>query len=171
MEFEEIERLLPEVNQITDPDLKKKVIRTWLLAVEKGKWTQIDDIPFTLLVTDSPISLVAHTRIVTKMAISVAKILGGVNLDHIIAGGLTHDVGKLLEYKREGKKIVKSQRGELIRHPVSGYALGVEAGLPEEVCHIIAAHSAEGNHVKRSKEAIIIHHCDFIQFDVVKSSR
>ncbi len=171
MTHEEIEKLLPEIDQISDPNLKKKVVRTWILAVEKGKWIRIDDIPFTLLIADVNISLVEHTRTVTQMAVSVAKIIGGVNLDHIVAGGLTHDVGKLLEYERAGENIRKSKNGQLIRHPVSGYALGVEAGLPEEVCHIIAAHSAEGEKVNRSKEAIIINHCDFIQFDIVRSGK
>lgn len=171
MEYKEVELLLPEVNQITDADLRKKVLTTWLLGIEKGGWHRIDDVPFTLLVPEAGVSLVNHTRAVTQMAISIAKIIGGVNLDYLIAGGLTHDVGKLLEYRREGDKFVKSEHGKLVRHPVSGYALGVEAGLPQEVCHIIAAHSAEGENVQRTKEAIIIHHCDFIQFEIVKSSR
>lgn len=171
MKHEEIEEYFPELTQITDTGLRNKVLHTWLSAIEKGRWTRIDDIPFTLLVPDVGISLVEHTRAVTQMAVSIAKILGGVNLNYVIAGGLTHDVGKLLEYRREGEKFVKSEYGKLVRHPISGYALGVEAGLPEEICHIIAAHSIEGESVERSKEAIIINHCDFIQFEIVKSSR
>jgi putative nucleotidyltransferase with HDIG domain len=168
MTYEAIEKLLPEVKQIADKDLQRKVLRTWLLAVEKGRWARIDDIPFTLLIPDVGISLLEHTRTVTRMANSIGRVLGGVNLDYLIAGGLTHDVGKLLEYGRRGKKIAKSVHG-MVRHPVSGYALGVEAGLPEEVCHIIAAHSVEGESMTRSKEAIIVNHCDFIQFEIVKS--
>lgn len=171
MTHEEMEGLLPELGRLSDPDLGRKVVQTWLLAVERGTWKRIDDVPFTLLVPDSRISLIKHTRTVTQMAISVAEVLGGVNLDYLIAGGLTHDVGKLLEYTRAGGRIVKSDMGRLVRHPVSGYALAVEAGLPTEVCHIIAAHSAEGDRVARSPEAIIINHCDFIQFDIVKGSK
>jgi len=171
MTYEAIEKLLPEVKQIADEDLRKKVLHTWLLGVERGGWTRIDDIPFTLLIPDVGISLLEHTRTVTRMAHSIAKVLGGVNLDQLIAGGLTHDVGKLLEYGRRGEQIVKSLHGTLVRHPISGYALGAEAGLPDDVCHIIATHSVEGEGMKRSKEAIIIHHCDFIQFEIVKLSK
>jgi hypothetical protein len=32
------------------------------------------------------------------------------------------------------------------------------------VCHIIAAHAAEGDLVKRSVEATIVHHADFMTF-------
>ena len=82
---------------------------------------------------------------------------------------MVHDVGKLLEYKKLGKKYTKSGFGELVRHPVSGYALALDAGLPIEVAHIVATHSVEGDKVKRSNEAVIIHHCDFIDFDIERS--
>jgi len=171
MTHEEIESLLPELGRLSDPELRKGVVETWRLAIERGGWETIEDVPFTLLLPDSGISLLEHTRTVTQMAISVAEILAGVNIDHIIAGGLTHDVGKLLEYARDGRSVVRSETGKLVRHPVSGYALAMEAGLPVEICHIIAAHSVEGEHVARTPEAIIINHCDFIQFDIAKASK
>ena len=133
-----------------------------------GKWRSIDKIPFTLLIKTKK-TLVEHTRIVTSMAIAVAKKRGGVKLDHIIAGALVHDVGKLLEYQKKRGKYVKSKMGDLIRHPVSGYKLALDAGLPVEVAHIVAAHSVEGEKVKRSPEAVIINHCDFIDFDIERS--
>jgi len=60
---------------------------------------------------------------------------------------------------------VKGIRGKLLRHPISGAALAWSLGLPEEVCHIIAAHSKEGDHVKRSPEAFVVYHCDFANFE------
>jgi hypothetical protein len=57
----------------------------------------------------------------------------------------------------------------MIRHPVSGYGLVLEAGLPVEIAHIVAAHSREGESVNRSPEAIVIHHCDFIDFDIART--
>ena len=32
------------------------------------------------------------------------------------------------------------------------------------MCHIIAAHAAEGDLVKRTTEAFIVHHADFMAF-------
>ncbi|KPJ50796.1 hypothetical protein AMJ40_01795 [candidate division TA06 bacterium DG_26] len=169
MREQEIESIFPEAHHIRKPDLRTAVFRAWLLGIEKGGWHRIDTIPFTLLIPGCGISLVQHTRIVTRMAMSIGDTIGEVNTDYLVAGGLTHDVGKLLEYQGKGKEFQRSEIGRLIRHPVSGYALAVEAGLPLEVCHIIAAHSSEGESVERSKEAIIIHHCDFIHFEIVKS--
>ncbi|MGB3341887.1 MAG: HD domain-containing protein [bacterium] len=158
----------PEIKKIRSATLRERVIKTWLLAMKRGKWRSIDKIPFTLLIKTKK-TLVEHTRTVTRMAIAVADQRSDVKLDHIIAGGLVHDVGKLLEYKKQGNKYTKSEYGRLIRHPVSGYRLALDAGLPLEVAHIVAAHSIEGEKVKRSNEAVIINHCDFIDFDIERS--
>lgn len=163
-----IEGLFPEVKKITSKSLRKGVIAVWLLAMKRGRWQKIDKIPFTLLIKTKK-TLVEHTRTVTRMAIAVAGKRQDVKSDYIIAGGLVHDVGKLLEYKKAGKKYTRSTDGKLVRHPVSGYALALDAGLPIEVAHIVAAHSVEGERVKRSNEAVIIHHCDFIDFDIERS--
>ena len=75
------------------------------------------------------------------------------------------DVGKLLEYEigPDGKSR-QSERGEALRHPFTGVALAMECGVPDAVCHIIAAHAAEGDLVKRTTEAFIVHHADFMAF-------
>ena len=165
----QFKRLIPEVNQIRNPKLKEGVLRTWQLALERGGW-KVDDlnhIPFTLLIPTKT-SLLEHTRNVTRMAMAVAGERGDLNMDYVIAGGLLHDVGKLLEYERRGGKVMKSSSGELVRHPVSGYGLTSETNLPVEVSHIVIAHSDEGDKVKRIPEAILIHHCDFIDFEIAK---
>ena len=161
-------RIFPEIKEIKSVKLQECVVKTWHLAMKLGKWRNIDRIPFTLLIKTKK-TLVEHTRIVTRTAIAVAKQRRYVKLDHIIAGGLVHDVGKLLEYQKKGNKYIKSKYGHLIRHPVSGYKLALDAGLPIEVAHIVAAHSVEGEKVKRSPEAVIINHCDFIDFDIERA--
>jgi putative nucleotidyltransferase with HDIG domain len=162
-------KLFPEVENIQEASLKDLVIRIWLLAMERGGWTDITSIPFTLLLP-TEITLVEHTRRVTRMAMAVASERYDIDMDLVIAGGLTHDVGKLLEYEHVAGKVAKSRFGTLVRHPVSGYALAMEIGLPVEVAHMIAAHSAEGEKVTRTPEAILINHCDFIDFDIAKSA-
>ncbi|MBE0432558.1 HD domain-containing protein [candidate division WOR-3 bacterium] len=165
-----IEKALPEIKKIKDPRLRDGVVKAWLLAIEKGRWTRIDDIPFTLL-TATKATLLQHTRSVTNMALAIASARKRTDLDidTLIAGALVHDVGKLLEYARKGKAIAKSEHGKRVRHPVSGYGLAIEAGLPLEVAHIIATHSKEGEGMVRSNEAVVIHHCDFIDFDICQS--
>lgn len=146
---EYIKSSFPQLKEIIDQPLREKVIKAWVLASERGKWEKIDDIPFTLL-TPTKIPLIEHTCRVTNLAISVAKERlknnpKELNFDILVAGGLTHDVGKLLEYERKGNEIIKSAFGNKKRHPVIGYDLALEAGLPDEVAHIILAHSHEGD--------------------------
>jgi putative nucleotidyltransferase with HDIG domain len=161
-------KIFPQINKIKSKRLQEGVIDAWLLAIKRGKWKKIEDIPFTLLI-DTKRTLLQHTRTVTDMALAVVKNRKDLDHDTIIAAGLVHDVGKLLEYRRKGRRIVKSSYGARVRHPVSGYGLALEVGLPLEVAHIIAAHSTEGEKVVRSKEAIVIHHCDFIDFDIART--
>ena len=87
-----------------------------------------------------------------------------INMDHVIAGAILADVGKLLEYEmKDGKSCVGSY-GKYLRHPFSGVSLAEQCGVPAAVCHIIATHAGEGDLVKRSTEAYIVHHADFMTF-------
>jgi hypothetical protein len=43
-------------------------------------------------------------------------------------------------------------------------ALAEACGIPAEICHIIACHAGEGDLVKRTTEAYIVHHADFMTY-------
>ncbi len=168
---------LPEINEISEPALRELTARVWVEAVAKGGWTEADlrEMPFTLLLKKASISLIEHTRAVTRTAYEIAKVMNAtyagkmtVDLDYLLAGAILHDVGKLFEYVREGGVFVKSRGGELLRHPISGAAFAYHHGAPEEVVHIIAAHSKEGDGGRRTVEAVIVNHADFVNFDIFK---
>lgn len=165
-----LKKTFPQIDQIKDLSVREGVLKTFLKAAELGGWDTFEGIPFTLLI-DTDITFAEHTKAVTNMAMNLAEVMQNfvpITMDYIIAGGLLHDVGKLLEYKRKAGKVVKSRHGELLRHPVSGAIIADEAGLPPEIIHIIVAHSKEGDVIKRMPEAIIIHHCDFVHFESLK---
>ena len=93
-----------------------------------------------------------------------------VKMDVVIAGAILADVGKLLEYELDDKgNSFQGMYGKYLRHPFSGVSLAEECGVPAEVCHIIATHAGEGNLVKRTTEAYIVHHADFMTFLPFKS--
>ena len=48
------------------------------------------------------------------------------NRDFIVSGALLHDVGKLLEYERDGAQFRTSPQGKLLRHPFSGVGLAYD---------------------------------------------
>ena len=87
-----------------------------------------------------------------------------IDLDTVIAGAILADVGKVLEYEKVDGVSRQSERGKALRHPFTGVAVAMSCGVPDEVCHIIAAHAGEGDMVKRTTEAIIVHHADFMAY-------
>jgi putative nucleotidyltransferase with HDIG domain len=170
---EAVEGLWPELEWITDPSLREKVTKTWELALERSPLApeDLNTIPFTLLVPNCPTTFMEHKRCVVhiarKAAESMTEFMGNaLPIDHdvVIAGAILADVGKLLEYENADGKTRQSKRGEMLRHPFTGVALAMECGVPDAVCHIIAAHAAEGDLVKRTTEAYIVHHADFMAF-------
>jgi putative nucleotidyltransferase with HDIG domain len=168
--------IFPELQFVSDAGLADRVISVWDDAYRRGGWhgSDIDSIPFTLLMGETSVTLVEHTRLVTNLCRAIARTMKEMaqielNEDHLIAGALLHDVGKLLEYRRTAGGFEVSRSGKLLRHPLSGMGLAVKGGLPEEVCHIIAVHSREGEGSYRSPEAIALHHADFIAFETIKA--
>ncbi|KAA0003876.1 MAG: HD domain-containing protein [Thermoplasmata archaeon] len=166
----EFEEIFPLIKEIKNEEIRAKVSRCWKLAMEKGKWDSLDGIPFTLLIPNAG-SFVEHVNRVAEMAFAIGKKRGDVDMDALLAGALLHDVGKLLEYEKVGKKIRKSSLGKIIRHPISGASLAMEVGLDERIVSIISSHSKEGEFVERIPEAIIVHHCDFIDFEIAKGKK
>ncbi len=171
--LEDARKLWPELEWIKDEELRDKTARTWALALERSPLTadDLDEIPFTLLIKDCPVTFMEHKRAVVHVAYESAKKMIHffkenlpIDLDVVVSGAILADVGKLLEYEKKDGKAVQSRYGKFVRHPFSGVGLAMECGLPETVCHIIAAHAGEGDMVKRSAEAYIVHHADFMTF-------
>ena len=172
--------LWPELNWIVDEDLKMRTAKTWELALERSVLTpdDLNTIPFTLLCgPDLKVSFMSHKRAVVHIARDSGFKMNEffkdelpVNMDVLISGAILADVGKLLEYELdENGKSFQGMYGKYLRHPFSGVSLAEECGVPPEVCHIIATHAGEGDMVKRTTEAYVVHHADFMTFLPFKS--
>ena len=171
----EVERIWPELGWIEDDELRERTTQCWVLAFERSPLepADLEQIPFTLKVPDCPVSFLAHKRLVVHVArqsgLSIRELFGEalpVDMDTLIAGAILADVGKLLEYEGdEGGGTRQSMRGKYLRHPFTGVALAMEAGLPDAVCHIVATHAGEGDMVARTTEAWIVHHADFMTYE------
>ncbi|HVP39844.1 MAG TPA: HD domain-containing protein [Candidatus Saccharimonadales bacterium] len=170
---DEVARLWPELEWIQDPDLRKRTLDTWVKAFDLSPLKPADllTIPFTLLVPNCPVTFMEHKRCVVHIARRSAEVMREflgpslpIDLDTVIAGAILADVGKILEYEIQDGKPRQSERGELLRHPFTGVGVAMMCGVPDAVCHIIATHAGEGDLVKRSTEAFIVHHADFMSF-------
>ena len=174
----DVERLFaPILGRIESEDLRKKTVRAWVLACERGGWKSVDALmamPFTLLTDTRGVSFIEHTIAVAEGAYGLAKAQERayrrmpyrIDYDRLLAGALLHDVGKLLEFEADGKgSYRKSRRGMCTRHPIAGTAIAYEVGLPDEVLNTIACHAKEGVGRPQVVETVLIHQADFATFD------
>lgn len=172
----EVLELWPELDWIEDEGLREKTAKTWEIALERSVLTadDLNKIPFTLLCGPNlKVTFMDHKRSVVHIARDAGNKMNDmyhgelpVNMDVLISGAILADVGKLLEYVLDANgKAVQGTYGKYLRHPFSGVSLAEECGVPAEVCHIIATHAGEGNLVKRTTEAFVVHHADFMTFE------
>ncbi|MFH0945084.1 MAG: HD domain-containing protein [Planctomycetota bacterium] len=175
---ETVQEMWPEIGWIRDASLREKVLETWVRALQRSplKPEDLETIPFTLLVENCTATFMEHKRCVVhiarRAAESMREFLGHslrIDMDTVIAGAILTDVGKLLEYEKVDGETRQSQKGKLLRHPFTGVALAQECGVPDEVCHVIATHTGEGDLIRRTVEATIVHYADFMSFDTFQS--
>lgn len=169
----EVERTLPEVNNIQNRELRDKVIEAWAYALSQSEFTSIDEIKPSGNPDTPPLekgTQSQHLRAVAAMANAMAdaleKIHGdiGVDRDLLWACGLCHDLGKPFEFSPKNqerwRKNVAAAGYLSIRHSVYGVHVALTVGLPEAVAHTAGAHSAEGQLIKRSLENTLVHFAD-----------
>lgn len=171
----EIVSIWPEINWIEDGSLREKVTNVWAVALERSSLTLNDllTIPFTLLCgPDLKVTFMEHKRSVVHIAKAAGEKCNEfyhgelpVNMDTLIAGAILADIGKLFEYIRDEEgHVVPGPYGQLLRHPFSGVSIAERYEIPAPVLHIIATHASEGDLVKRTTEAHLVHHADFMTF-------
>lgn len=174
----EIEELFGDLlGKIEDDGLREKVVAIWVAGCERGGWKTVDelkDIPFTLLTDTKGVNFIEHTIAVTAGALALAraqidsyeKLPYDIDIDRLVAGGILHDVGKLMEIEKDGKGgYRKSYSGKCARHPISGALLAAQHGADEELINTIACHAKEGDGRPQVLETVLIHQADFATFD------
>ena len=174
---EDIQKLFDsQLSRVQNHKLREGVVKTWVLACQRGGYETVEQLvamPFTLLTNSHGISFVEHTIAVTEGAIGLAEAQRMtyrampyiIDMDRLIAGGLLHDVGKLVEIAPDGHGgYMKSRDGKCLRHPISGTVLAAEAGLAPEVLNTIACHAKEGEGCPQVIETVLIHQADFATF-------
>lgn len=165
------------LDQIEDASLRDKVVAAWVEGCRQGGWQSVDQLeqmPFTLLTDARGVNFIEHTKAVTLGALGLmeAKVKTyksmpyPINKDILIAGGLLHDVGKLVEIEPDGKGgYRKSFSGKIARHPISGTVLAAQVGLSGTILNTIACHAKEGDGRPQCVETVLIHQADFATFD------
>ena len=137
----QVEDAFPELDEIDSDSLREQVIEAWVLALERGGWRDIEDVPYAWNIHE--VSNVEHVRGVTRIAVDAARQQrdfhgADPDIDTIVAVALLHDVGKCYEYvDHVDDDILDDPDGtyasEEVPHSLSGYALAHEVGCPLSV--------------------------------------
>ena len=178
--FAKVQDELPEISEITDRDLREKVVEAWSVALEETSFRAISEIRASGNPGTKPLKVgtqADHIRGVTRLAIRIADELMEmfpdlrINRDIVVAGALCHDVGKPWEFDPQNQSRWKAASMTTgwpsIRHPAYGVHVCLKVGLPESVAHIAGAHSGEGEQVQRSLENTVVHHADHAFWNVL----
>jgi len=166
-----------QLSRIQSQAVRDKVVEIYVEACKRGKWESVEElnkVPFTLLTDCKGINFFEHTIAVTEGAYALAKakmdtyakLPYEINMDRLVAGGLLHDVGKLMEIEPDGKGgYRKSHAGKCARHPISGAILAAQMGADDELVNTIACHAKEGDGRPQVVETVLIHQADFATFN------
>jgi putative nucleotidyltransferase with HDIG domain len=167
---------LPELQLITDVDLREKCIDAWVMALSETEFERIEDIAPTGTPTSPylkpPLTQADHMRGTATIALGMVdgleKITGKTRIDRnlVIAAGLLHDVGKAWEVSP--RNLARWRADPAItgnpsfRHSAYGAHICLSVGLPETIAHTAGYHSGggEGEWIQRSMENTIVYLAD-----------
>jgi putative nucleotidyltransferase with HDIG domain len=162
-----IVRLFPAVSKIRDEGVRDKVVQTWLHAWKQSNFSRIEDVhQFEPARGYIAYPNVDHTNQVCRACEAIAAMASeGLNLklhgDYLLAGAVLHDVDKMVIFDSRTGGFTETGRRSF--HAVAGAAMARSLGLPEEVAHIIEAHSTRFSpHPPKSVEAVTLRHADII---------
>lgn len=164
---------LPELAEISDPNLRELVIDAWALCLSQTQYKSISEVPpsgdpgyLTLKTGTQAIHIRGVARLAMRLAEEMSELCPDFHYDRdvLIAGALCHDVGKPWEFdpRNRARWEENPRRTGLppIRHPAYGAHICMMVGMPEKVMHVVGAHSHEGDLVIRSLESTIVVHAD-----------
>lgn len=161
---DELIKVLPQFNLLTDNGLKEEIINIWIETCKKADWNNLLDIPFGPGSDPVKFGFIHHVALVTQYTYDVAIEYNKMeekklNVDYAVAGALLHDVCKIVEYSANGGR---TKWGNMVTHAIYGVGICESHKIPIEIIHIVASHTAKLSMSNKSPEAIIVSKCDSI---------
>lgn len=161
---EQLYQTLPQFLLIQDETLRNTTADIWLEACGASDWNALEDIPFMPGADAKRFGFLHHVALVTQYSFEVALAYNRmeatpISVDHATAGALLHDVCKIVEYSSAGGR---STWGQRVSHGIYGVSLCQKHGVPLDIIHIVASHTAKLSMPPKTPEAIIVSKCDAI---------
>lgn len=157
----------PYIKKIEDPGIREKVTATLYKYWKKSNYSKIEDVhQFEPARKYISYSNVDHTnqvcRVCHEMADTLKDIMGiQINMDYLLAGAILHDVDKMVIF--DARTGGFTEIGRLFPHAGMGASIALMEGLPEEIGHMIGAHSVKFSMVQpKNIEALILRYADLL---------
>jgi len=165
-----VRAVLPEIADISDPQLRAKVENIWLQVWKESEWDNLADVPKNVG-KDNGIKLLVHVRSVIRISMAMADSIAHfhgvkVDQDRLLAATILHDVDKVLLYAPNGSK---SPMYKALPHTLYTAHKMLEHGLDHELVNMVITHSE--NHCTKapmSVEAMILKHGDHGESEAVR---
>lgn len=164
--IQDVEEHLPELEEITDPELARRVVEVWADALEAVEAESIADLPRSMNPVPDATNprtekLLPHIRDVTVCAIALTDLLSermdvSIDRDAVVASSLVHDVSKTYELS----ETILPGLEEFLPHPHYGIHLLAEKEFPLHILHIVAAHSHNTAIEPATVEAELVYYAD-----------
>ncbi|QQN65442.1 HD domain-containing protein [Bradyrhizobium diazoefficiens] len=163
-----LDELFPQVDQITDVNLRTRLSAVWQELWSMSSWTDMADVP-TSLESDYP--TLPHNRCVLTMALGVANAFEthhGVSVDRdtLIAAAVLQDASKIVEFEPNASGSIElTERGKHYPHAFWAAHVALQHGIPDKIIHIILTHSPQSPKFPDSLEGKILYYVD--QIDMI----
>ena len=177
--------LSPEIGMVGDEELRRKAIEAWVLALSETEFTSLDELSCSSMIGASHYpgeSQAHHQRGVGRLARCMAETMNAfvtdravqLDLDITLVSGLCHDLGKPFIYDSANQERWTANKTTTgyppYRHTVKGGMLALQAGLPEEVAHVIFSHDVnmDGGFVRASVYTQVVYRADSAYWTILR---
>ena len=167
-------REIPQLNLISQEDMREKAIKAWELDYTDSDYEDLETVNFSPYYPKP--TLLGHTRSVTEASLLLAKNLlkeydYPIDLDDLIVMAALHDISKLRENISDGNGgVKKGPVGAAFQHAFFSAHYAIEAGLSDKVVAGIFAHTGNTKQLPTSLEAILVTYGDMADADAHRFS-
>ena len=144
----EVTRVFPAIDRIGDRRLRDLVIEMWRHVSERNpRWGRIEDLPLNPTMPAAVHgNLVAHILAMVRLAETLVPLYRelwhhDLSLDAFRTAAYVHDAAKVIEFTERDGAIVATPG---YNHAIEAGRIVRELGGPEDVAHMVEAHSFAG---------------------------
>jgi len=181
--FNYVTSVFPEILEISDENIQKKVAEVWMRCLARSKYSKIEDVPnFPSKDYPAPglshpemtkFTLIDHVRSVVYLAKDIAKCIKKfydveTNLDYLIAGAIIHDADKVLYYSGSKDSCQISDLGKYLPHGFMVGSIAWQVGIDEEIVNIALTHAGKSAVFPQTIEGLILIYADIMMADTLR---